>query len=91
MSSWAWSTALLSSSVVTYNYGVGGAYWFAAGCLVQISGFAVLAIQSKLKAPHAHTSLELVKVRYGTFAHVVYIFLCLVNNLSQFYIERRKG
>lgn len=29
ISSWAWSTALLSSSVVTYTYGVAGAYWFA--------------------------------------------------------------
>ncbi|CAO1614854.1 unnamed protein product [Parajaminaea phylloscopi] len=81
ISSWAWSTALLSSSVVTYSYGIAGAYWFAAGCLVQISGFAVLAIRSKLIVPHAHTSLEAVKVRYGAFTHAVFIFLCLVNNL----------
>ena len=57
ISSWAWSTALLSSSTVTYTYGVGGAYWFAAGCIVQICLFALLAIQSKLKTPHAHTCL----------------------------------
>ncbi|CAO1639059.1 unnamed protein product [Sympodiomycopsis kandeliae] len=81
ISSWAWSTALLSSSVVANSYGVAGPYAFAAGCLVQISGFAVLAIQSKLKAPHAHTSLELIKVRYGTTAHWIYMFLCLANNL----------
>lgn len=48
---------------------------------MQISGFAVLAIRSKLIVPHAHTSLEMVKVRYGPFAHGVFIFLCLVNNL----------
>ena len=81
ISSWAWSTALLSSSTVTYTYGVGGAYWFAAGCIVQICLFALLAIQSKLKTPHAHTILEVVKVRYGTVAHVVYMSLCLINNL----------
>ncbi|CDR99766.1 hypothetical protein [Sporisorium scitamineum] len=80
-SSWAWSTALLSSSLVTFSYGVGGAYWFAAVCLVQISAFALLAIQSKLKTPHAHTVLEVVKVRYGTAAHWLYMFFCLANNL----------
>lgn len=53
----------------------------AAGCLVQISGFATLAIRSKLIVPHAHTSLEMVKVRYGPVAHAVFIFLCLLNNL----------
>lgn len=48
---------------------------------MQISGFATIAIRSKLIVPHAHTSLEMVKVRYGTIAHAVFIFLCLVNNL----------
>ncbi|SJX66556.1 probable DUR3-Urea permease [Sporisorium reilianum f. sp. reilianum] len=80
-SSWAWSTALLSSSLTSFNFGVAGAYWFAAGCLVQISAFALLAIQSKLKTPHAHTVLEVVKVRYGTAAHWLYMFFCLTNNL----------
>ena len=81
VSSWAWSTALLSSSTVTYTYGVSGAYWFGAGCIVQICLFALLAIQSKLKTPHAHTILEVVRVRYGTTAHIVYMTLCLINNL----------
>ena len=81
ISSWAWSTALLSSSTVTYSYGVGGAFWFGAGCIVQICLFALLAIQSKLKTPHAHTILEVVKARYGSIAHIVYMTLCLINNL----------
>ncbi|SPO31781.1 probable DUR3 - Urea permease [Ustilago trichophora] len=80
-SSWAWSTALLSSCLVSFLYGSAGAFWFAAGCLVQISAFSLLAIQSKLKTPHAHTILEVVKVRYGTFAHWLYMFFCLANNL----------
>ncbi|WFD25040.1 hypothetical protein MNAN1_000002 [Malassezia nana] len=81
ISSWAWSTALLSSGTVTYSYGIGGAFWFGAGCIVQICTFALLAIQSKLKTPHAHTILEVVKTRYGTMAHMVYMTLCLINNL----------
>ena len=80
LSSWLWSTAVLSSTVVTYNYGIAGSFWFGAGCVIQITFFAVLAIQSKLKTPHAHTILEVVKARYGTIAHVLYTVLCLINN-----------
>lgn len=81
ISSWAWSTALLSSGTITYSYGIGGAFWFGAGCIVQICTFALLAIQSKLKTPRAHTILEVVKTRYGTVSHLVYMTLCLINNL----------
>lgn len=31
ISSWLWSTAVLASSLVGYNYGVAGPFWFAAG------------------------------------------------------------
>lgn len=81
ISSWAWSTALLASGTITYMYGVGGAFWYGAGCIVQICLFALLAIQSKLKTPRAQTILEVVKFRYGSVAHVLYMCLCFINNL----------
>lgn len=31
ISSWLWSTAMLGASLVGYNYGVAGPFWFAAG------------------------------------------------------------
>ena len=31
ISSWLWSTAMLGSSLVGYNFGISGPYWFAAG------------------------------------------------------------
>lgn len=31
VSSWLWSTAMLGSSFVGYNFGVAGPFWFAAG------------------------------------------------------------
>lgn len=31
ISSWLWSTAMLGSSFVGYNYGIAGPFWFAAG------------------------------------------------------------
>lgn len=31
ISSWLWSTAMLGSSLVGYNFGVAGPFWFAAG------------------------------------------------------------
>ena len=31
VSAWTWAASLLQSSVMTFNYGVSGAYWYAAG------------------------------------------------------------
>lgn len=31
ISSWLWSTAMLGSSLVGYNFGIAGPFWFAAG------------------------------------------------------------
>lgn len=31
ISSWLWSTAMLGSTLVGYNYGVAGPFWFASG------------------------------------------------------------
>jgi arginine exporter protein ArgO len=63
--SWLWSTALLGSSFVGYDYGVAGPFWFAAGCSPMIVFFALLGISCKRKIPEAHTSLEVVRIRYG--------------------------
>ncbi|KAF2806136.1 SSS family solute:Na+ symporter [Mytilinidion resinicola] len=46
--------------------------------------FAFLAIQAKLKAPNAHTLLEIIKVQYRNIAHIVWITLALLNNIFNF-------
>ncbi|OMP85122.1 putative urea active transporter 1 [Diplodia seriata] len=81
ISSWLWSTAMLGSSLVGYQYGVSGPFWFAAGCSPMIVFFALLGISCKRKIPEAHTLLEIIRIRYGNIAHVVYMVLCLLNNL----------
>lgn len=43
--------------------------------------FALLGISCKRKIPEAHTHLEIIRIRYGTTAHIVWMFLCLVNNI----------
>ncbi|RAL00811.1 sodium:solute symporter family protein [Aspergillus ibericus CBS 121593] len=68
ISSWLWTTAMLGASLVGYNYGVAGPFWFAAGC-------------SPMIIPDAHTSLEVVRIQYGRVAHVVLMTLCLINNI----------
>ena len=56
---------MLGSTLVGYNYGVSGPFWFAAGCSPMIVFFALLGISCKRKIPEAHTLLEIVKIRYG--------------------------
>ncbi|KAL7823705.1 Sodium:solute symporter family domain-containing protein [Trichoderma gracile] len=81
VSSWLWSTAMLGSTLVGYNFGVAGPFWFAAGCSPMIVFFALLGIACKLRVPEAHTLLEIVRVRYGIAGHIVWIALCLINNI----------
>ncbi|KAL0937256.1 urea active transporter [Colletotrichum truncatum] len=81
VSSWTWAATLLQSSGVCYRYGVSGPFWYASGATVQILLFATLAIQLKRRAPNAHTFLEVIKARYGTVTHIVFIIFGLMTNI----------
>jgi Na+/proline symporter len=84
ISSWLYSTALLGTSLLTYRYGLALAVWWGASASTMVCFLSLISIQAKRRAPNAHTLLKLVKVRYGTFAHILWIFLCLVNNILVF-------
>ncbi|KAJ5466351.1 hypothetical protein N7530_010138 [Penicillium desertorum] len=81
VSSWTWAATLLQSSAVAYQYGVSGPFFYASGACVQILLFATLAIELKRRAPNAHTFLEVIRARYGTVVHVVFIVFCLMTNI----------
>ncbi|KAJ7003766.1 urea-proton symporter DUR3 [Populus alba x Populus x berolinensis] len=40
-----------------------------------------MAIEIKRKAPHAHTVCEIVKARWGTPAHIVFLAFCFLTNI----------
>ncbi|CAM1504276.1 Fc.00g018670.m01.CDS01 [Cosmosporella sp. VM-42] len=81
VSSWMWATAIIWTAAQGYLYGIAAPFWYAAGCTIQIALMTVLAIHAKVKIPNGHTALEIVRLRYGFVAHLVFIFLCLVTNL----------
>ncbi|KAJ6037265.1 hypothetical protein N7540_001544 [Penicillium herquei] len=81
VSSWTWAATLLQSSSVAYKYGVSGPFYYASGATVQILLFATIAIELKRRAPNAHTFLEVVRARYGTTVHIVFIVFCLMTNI----------
>ncbi|KAH9950736.1 urea transporter [Amylocystis lapponica] len=81
VSAWTWAATLLQSSAVAYQYGISGPWWYGAGATVQILLFAMLAAKLKMNAPHAHTWLEIVATRWGTTAHLVFMFFGLATNI----------
>ncbi|KAJ4370643.1 hypothetical protein N0V83_005164 [Neocucurbitaria cava] len=81
VSAWTWAATLLQSSTVAYTYGVAGPFWYAAGATVQILMFSILACKVKQNAPRCHTYLEIVKARYGTVAHLVFMVFAFVTNI----------
>lgn len=81
VSQWTWAATLLQSSNVAYKFGVSGPFWYASGATIQVLLFGILALHVKLKAGKAHTMLEIVKARWGTPAHLVFLFFCLCTNI----------
>ncbi|PSR74673.1 hypothetical protein PHLCEN_2v9654 [Hermanssonia centrifuga] len=81
VSAWTWAATLLQSSAVAYKFGISGPWWYGAGATVQVLLFAQLAAKLKLNAPRAHTWLEIVAARWGTTAHLVFMFFGLATNI----------
>ncbi|KAL2163119.1 hypothetical protein VTH06DRAFT_6955 [Thermothelomyces fergusii] len=51
VSSWLWSTAMLGSTLVGYNFGVAGPFWFAAGsAIAALTGMHIIAATFLLPA-----------------------------------------
>lgn len=42
---------------------------------------AILGVLAKLRVPYAHTSLEIIRQRYGKVVHVVFLVLNLFCNI----------
>lgn len=80
VSAWTWAATLLQSSTVTFEFGIAGSFWYAAGASIQVILFSVLAIELKRKAPMTHTFPEMIHVRYGRHAHKVFLFFALMTN-----------
>lgn len=80
VSAWTWAATLLQSSTVTFEFGIAGAFWYAAGASIQVILFSILAIELKRKAPMTHTFPEMLYVRYGRHPHKVFLFFALMTN-----------
>ncbi|KAK8957705.1 Urea-proton symporter DUR3 [Platanthera zijinensis] len=81
VSQWTWAATILQSSNVAWEYGISGPFWYASGATIQVLLFGIMAIEIKRKAPNAHTVCEIVKARWGTAAHIVFLAFCLVTNI----------
>ncbi|KAF8378976.1 hypothetical protein HHK36_028402 [Tetracentron sinense] len=81
VSQWTWAATILQSSNVAWQYGISGPFWYASGATIQVLLFGVMAIEIKRKAPHAHTVCEIVKARWGTAAHIVFLAFCFLTNI----------
>ena len=80
VSAWTWAATLLQSSTVTFEFGIAGAFWYAAGASIQVILFAILAIELKRRAPMTHTFPEMIFVRYGKHPHKIFLFFALMTN-----------
>ena len=76
-----WINETVFAFVVCYQYGLAAPIWFGTGLSFQVALMAVLGVLTKLRVPHAHKSLEIVRKRYGNMGHIVFAVLDLINNI----------
>jgi len=81
VSKWTWAATLLQSANVAYKFGVSGPFWYAAGATIQVLLFGILAVEIKRKCPTCHTFLEIIKIRWGTTAHLVFFCFAIATNI----------
>ncbi|KAL4920792.1 Sodium:solute symporter family-domain-containing protein [Aspergillus aurantiobrunneus] len=80
-SSWMWINETVLSAAMCYRYGLAVPLWWGSGLCFQIALMAALGVMAKIRVPYAHTSLEIIRMRYGTVGHLVFIVLNLTNNV----------
>ncbi|KAL9938387.1 hypothetical protein V8E36_003010 [Tilletia maclaganii] len=80
VSAWTWAATLLQSSAVAYKFGISGPWWYAAGATLQVLLFAAIAAKLKINAPFASTYLQVIRARWGNFAHRVFCVFALATN-----------
>ncbi|KAF8918307.1 solute symporter family transporter [Mucidula mucida] len=81
VSAWTWSATLLQSSTAAYTFGISGPWWYGVGGTIQLAIFGMVAAKVKMNANGAHTFLEIVQVRFGTGAHLLYMFYAFLCNM----------
>ncbi|KAL7924614.1 Sodium:solute symporter family domain-containing protein [Trichoderma austrokoningii] len=80
-SSWMWINETVFSAAFCYKFGMAVPFWWATGLCFQIALMAALGVLAKIRVPYAHTSLEIIRMRYGKVGHLVFIFLNITNNV----------
>ncbi|KAJ5809704.1 uncharacterized protein N7503_001922 [Penicillium pulvis] len=80
-SSWMWINETVLAAAMCYRYGLALPLWWGSGLCFQIALMAALGVMAKIRVPYAHTSLEIVRMRYGKVGHLVFVVLNLVNNV----------
>ncbi|QKX64085.1 uncharacterized protein TRUGW13939_11258 [Talaromyces rugulosus] len=80
-SSWMWINETVFAAAMCYKFGLAVPMWWGSGLCFQIALMAALGVLAKIRVPYAHTSLEIVRQRYGRVGHIVYILLNLACNI----------
>ncbi|KAK7976659.1 hypothetical protein PG989_015122 [Apiospora arundinis] len=71
-SSWMWINETVLAAAMCYRYGLAVPLWWGSGLCFQIALMAALGVMAKIRVPYAHTSLEIIRMRYGNIAHLIH-------------------
>jgi len=63
------------------QYGISGAFWYAAGTTTQLFLFSVLVYRLKICSPGAKTFLQVIRTRFGKTTHLTFCSFAILTNV----------
>ncbi|KAJ8306848.1 hypothetical protein KUTeg_014932 [Tegillarca granosa] len=77
-----WPADLLQSSTTTSKFGLGGSLWYTLAVTTNVLLFPLISVHLKTRAPGAKTFLQIVYHRFGKPAHIVFVLMALLANIT---------
>ncbi|KAJ8306847.1 hypothetical protein KUTeg_014931 [Tegillarca granosa] len=85
-----WPADLLQSSTTTSKvnlnnellYGLAGSLWYSLAVTANVLMFPLISVHLKTRAPGAKTFLQIVYHRFGKPAHLVFLFMAFLANIT---------
>ncbi|KAL3320294.1 hypothetical protein Ciccas_001030 [Cichlidogyrus casuarinus] len=77
----AWSSDYSQSSTVGIQDGLSSGYWYSGGGNIQLIAFSIISVMFKIHCPGAITMMQMIRARFGAFAHLTFCVYGLLANI----------
>ncbi|CAH1783799.1 unnamed protein product [Owenia fusiformis] len=70
---YTWVSTFVVSSWAVTKWGIVGSFWYSVASVVPVFVFSMVAAELKIKSPGAKTYLQIIKARFGSATHAIFL------------------